>query len=132
MITHQINLTINRPVEEVFAFLTNEKNHPKWDKLSVVMECQEAGPWRKGMKFREVRKVGGRDTEVFSQIVDFEPNRHMEIRSITGPDFHGNWQFQPAGNGTQLVYQAEMKFKGPMRLLEPVISGQFKKQLQEN
>lgn len=133
MIRHQINLHINRPVEKVFSFLTNAKNHQKWDALSVAMEPQEAGDWHQGLKFREVRKIGGRDTEVSSQIAVFEPNRRMEIQSLTGPDFHGTWLFEPEKPGTtHLTYTAEMKMGGLLRLLEPLIAGQFKKQLEDN
>src|SRR5215213_1644473 len=107
MIRHQIDLHINRPVEDVFSFLTNASNHSQWDSLSVAMEAQQPGEWRQGMTFREVRKIGGRDTETSSQIAVFEPNRRMEIQSLSGPDFHGTWLFQPAGNGTRLLYTAE-------------------------
>ncbi len=132
MIQHAIDLKINRPVQDVFAFVTDEKNHSKWDKLSVVMEPQEKGSWRPGLKFREVRKLGGRDKEVFSQIEVLEPNQRMEIQSVTGPYFHGSWKFEPTENGTRLLYQAQMKMGGPMKLLEPLIARPFKKQLEEN
>jgi hypothetical protein len=132
MIRHQVNLQINRPVEEVFAFLTNAANHAKWDALSVEMEPQEPGDWHQGLKFREVRKLGGRDTEVYSQLAVFDLNRRMELQSLTGPYFHGTWIFEPKANGTQLLYTAEMKMGGVMRLLEPLIAGGFRKQLEEN
>jgi len=31
VITHAIELTIDRPVEEVFAFITDAACHPRWD-----------------------------------------------------------------------------------------------------
>lgn len=132
MIRHQIHLKIQRPVEQVFSFLTNANNHPKWDTLSVSMEAQQAGEWRQGMTFREVRKIGGRDTEVSSKIAVFDLNRHMEIQSLSGPDFHGTWIFETVNGGTHLLYTAEMQLGGLMRLLEPLIAGQFKKQLEAN
>jgi uncharacterized protein YndB with AHSA1/START domain len=132
MIRHQIDLQIKRPIEAVFSFLTNASNHPKWDALSISMETQGDGVWHQGMTFREVRKIGGRNTEVSSKIAVFEPNRRMEIQSITGPNFHGTWIFEPTDTGTRLLYTAEMQLNGVMRLLEPLIAGQFKKQLEDN
>jgi uncharacterized protein YndB with AHSA1/START domain len=41
MITQAIELDIARPVEEVFAFLTDARNHPRWDSTSVAMEPDE-------------------------------------------------------------------------------------------
>jgi hypothetical protein len=132
MIRHQIDLQINRPVEEVFSFLTTTSNHSKWDPLSVSMEVLQPGAWRQGTTFREVRKIRGQDTEISSQIAVFDPNRRMEIQSLSGPDFHGTWIFEPVGNSTRLLYTAEMKLSGLMRLLEPLIARDFKKQLDTN
>ena len=84
------------------------------------------------MKFKEVRKIGGRNTEVASEIEVFEPNKRMGIQSLTGPHFHGTWVFQPTNTGTRLLYTAQMQLDGVMRLLEPLIAGQFKAQLEAN
>jgi hypothetical protein len=57
MITQAIDLQIGRPLEDVFAFLTDARSHPLWDSTSLVMEPQEGGPWHQGLTFREVRRV---------------------------------------------------------------------------
>jgi uncharacterized protein YndB with AHSA1/START domain len=132
MIQHQIDLTIHRPVEEVFAFLTNAANHPKWDSTSILMEPQEPGLWHTGIRFREVRKLGGRNTEVASQIAYLEPNRRFNIASLTGPEWRGQWLFEPVAEGTRLQFEGSLTFKGIMRLFEPFIAGGFKLQLDEN
>src|SRR5215212_11076620 len=108
MIEHRVDLTINRPVAEVFAFLTESQNHPKWDDSSVAMEPQEPGPWRAGLKFREIRKIGGRPTEIYSQVANLIPNERFDIRSLSGPPFQGHWVFTARDGQTQLQYQAEM------------------------
>jgi uncharacterized membrane protein len=132
MIEHTVDIRIDRPVEQVFAFLTDARNHSKWDTLSVAMEQQEPGPWRTGLKFREVRKLGGRDVEVYSQIASFTPNQRFDIQSVTGPPFQGHWVFEPENGGTHLRYTAQMQPTGFARLLEPLIAGQFRKQLNDN
>ena len=133
MIAHQIDITIGRPVEDVFAFLTNSDNHPRWDPSSVSMEQQEPGPWRAGMKFREVRKVAGRDTEVLSEVVALEPNSRFNIASLSGPEWRGQWLFEPVGHdATRLRFEARLTFKGFMRLVEPLIARGFRQQIEEN
>ncbi|HYO50545.1 MAG TPA: SRPBCC family protein [Chloroflexia bacterium] len=134
MIEHSVDITINRPVAEVFSWLTNEKNHPRWDSGSVEMKSVTQGPWHAGMTFHEIRKVGGRNTSVRSRIAALEPNHRFEIESLTGPEWHGIWLFSPAnsGSGTRLQFRGQLGFKGLMKVMEPLIGGSFKKQVDTN
>ena len=93
MITYSVNVPIDRPVEQVFAYLTDAANHPKWDSSSVVMEPQEPGAWHTCSTFREVRRIGPRTLETRSQVEHLEPNRSFDMKSLSGPPFHGHWRF---------------------------------------
>ncbi len=132
MFAHKVEIDINRPVPEVFAFITNPANHARWDSTSLVMEPQSHGAWHSGMKLREVRKLGGRETEVWSQVADLEPNRRMTIKSLTGPEWLGEWYFEPVGNRTHLRFEAQMKTHGLMRLMEPMIAKSLKRDIDAN
>jgi hypothetical protein len=132
VIQHQVDIVIQRPVADVFAFLTDPTNHPKWDATSVTMEPQEAGPWHTGMKFRETRNLNGRQIEVLSQVAYLEPNRRFNIISLNGPDWRGQWDFVPVGEATRLQFEGRLTFKGIMRLFEPLIARGFKRQLDTN
>jgi hypothetical protein len=132
VIQHQIDITIQRPVADVFAFLTNPSNHPKWDSTSVSMEQLEPGPWQTGTRLREVRNLGGRPTEVASQVAYLEPNRRFNIASLSGPEWRGQWDFTPVGDATRLQFEGRLTFTGLMRLFEPLIARGFKRQLNEN
>jgi hypothetical protein len=70
--------------------------------------------------------------EVASRIAEFEPERRMVLRSLSGPPFPGTWLFNPEGLGTRLDYEARMELRGPARLFEPLIGRQFKRQLDTN
>ncbi len=134
MIDHSIDLTIQRPPAEVFAWLTDEKHQSEWDATSIEMVPDPPGPWHTGLRFHEVRKMGGRNTPVESRIATFEKDKRFEIESLTGPEWHGTWLFSPTDSGaaTRLQFRGQLTFKGFMRLMEPMIGGQFKKQLDKN
>jgi len=132
MIQHQINITIQRPVAEVFAFLTDSSNHPKWDSTSVAMEQLDPGPWQTGTRFREVRNLGGRPTEVASQVAYLDPNRRFNIASLNGPEWRGQWDFTPLGDATRLQFEGRLSFMGITRIFEPLIARGFKRQLNAN
>lgn len=95
MITASADITIDRPLQDVFAFLTDAANHPRWDSTSVEMEPLEPGPWRAGLTFRELRRIGPRTMEVRSRIAALEPDSSMDLESLTGPTFRGHWRLTP-------------------------------------
>lgn len=130
MLTFAADLKVNRPVEKVFAWLTNAENQGKFDKSSLKMELLTPEPWQTGTQFRELRDLGGRKTEVFSEIAELEPNRRFVIRSKTGPEWLGIWLFEPDGNGTRLRWTGQMRMKGLGRLLEPLIGRQMRAQIE--
>ena len=123
------DLKVNRPVEKVFAWLTNPENQGKFDKSSLRMETLTPGPWRTGTQIRELRDLGGRKTEVLSEVADLEQNRRFIIRSKTGPEWLGTWNFEPDGAGTRLRWTGQLGMKGFARLFEPLIGRQMRTQI---
>jgi len=129
MLKFSADIKVNRPVEKVFAWLTNAENQGKFDKSSLKMELLTPGPWRAGSQFRELRDMGGRKTEVLSEIAELEPNRLFVIRSKTGPVWLGTWVFEPEGTGTRLHWTGQLTMNGFARLLEPLIGKQMNNQI---
>jgi hypothetical protein len=130
MLQFAADLTVNRPVEQVFTWLTNAENQGKFDKSSLKMEALTPGPWQTGTQFRELRDLGGRKTEVLSEIAELETNRRFVIRSKTGPEWLGIWLFEPQGQATRLRWTGHMRMKGLGRLLEPLIGRQMRAQIE--
>jgi len=131
MLKFSADLRVNRPVNKVFAWLTDTNNQSKFDKSSLAMELLSPGPWRSGSQFRELRNLGGRKTEVFSEIADLEPNKRFVISSKTGPGWLGTWLFEPDGTGTKLHWTGQLSMKGFARLLEPLIGKQMRSQIDQ-
>jgi ligand-binding SRPBCC domain-containing protein len=131
MVKFSADLYINRPVEKVFAWLTRAENQGKFDKTSLGMDLLTPVPWQAGSQFRELRNLGGRKTEVLSEISEFETNKLFVIRSKTGPDWLGTWSFQPDKSGTRLRWTGQMRMKGFARLFEPIIASQIRAQIDQ-
>jgi len=129
MLKFAADLKVNRPGEQVFAWLTTTENQGIFDKSSLKMEALTPGPWRAGTQFRELRDLGGRKTEVLSEVAELEPNRRYVIRSKTGPGWLGIWLFEPDGNSTRLHWTGQLTMKGFGRLLEPLIGRQMRAQI---
>jgi hypothetical protein len=129
MLKFSADVKVNRSVEQVFAWLTDAANQGKFDKSSLRMEVLTPGPWHTGTQFRELRDLGGRQTEVLSEIAELEPNRRFVIRSKTGPGWLGTWVMQPEGSGTRLRWTGELRMQGLGRLFEPLIGRQMNAQI---
>jgi len=129
MLKFSADLKVNRPVDQVFAWLTNADNQSKFEKSSLKMEALTPGPWRAGTQFRELRDLGGRKTEVLSEIAELESNRRFVIHSKTGPGWLGTWNFEPEGAGTRLRWTGQLTMQGFARLFEPLIGRQMDAQI---
>ncbi len=58
MFTIQQDVTIARPVDQVFAFLADPANIPRW--RPDVVETRSGGPLQAGSEFEEIINFGGR------------------------------------------------------------------------
>jgi hypothetical protein len=123
MIKHEITIQVNRPVEAVFAFVTDGHNLAKWQADLMEHESLTSEPPCVGSRFREVRQIRGRPTEIRAHITEFEVNRRFATQTETFPQVNVSYSIQPENSGTRINYEFVMKASGLMRLIEPMISG---------
>ena len=92
--TYEHELEIERPPEDVYAFLSDPENLPRWQ--SEVLEVRRESDTR----FREVRTFVGRRIESTVEITAAEPGREFSLRSASGPvRFSVRHLLEPAGEG---------------------------------
>lgn len=77
-------VTINRPSGEVFDFVADHTNGPKWQRgLAEVHRCTP-GPLGVGTEHVFVREFAGRRLETFNRFTAFEPGRRVEFEFPDG------------------------------------------------
>lgn len=128
MIQVDVSIHLNRPVDQVFAFLTDPSKLPTWQSNLIAIEQLTEGPMRVGTRIREVRRLGRRPTEHQVEVVVFEPNERLALQVMTGPHVMVSYSFEAEDGGTRLRYQFVMRTNGMMRLLEPLIVRSLRKQ----
>src|SRR5690242_17360249 len=96
MIKVQKDIVINRPVEEVFAFIANPLNIPRW--RPDVLEIRGTnGSIQANSQFEELVSFMGK--KVFPmQVIEYEPNRREVIKAIGGPGVRPTQSFQLEAN----------------------------------
>jgi len=128
MIQHEVTIHLNRPVDQVFAFLMDTGKLSTWQSNLIKTEQITEGPLRAGSRFREVRRLGRRESEIQGEITVFEPNKRFETKTLTKPQVTVSYSFEAEDGGTRLKHKFVMLTSGLMRLLEPLIAGSIKKE----
>jgi uncharacterized protein YndB with AHSA1/START domain len=77
MITIETSIEIRRPVEAVFAFVSDHRNEPQWHKSVKVKEFRVTpdGPPAVGTQSTVVGSFLGVKVKATGQITALEPNR---------------------------------------------------------
>lgn len=128
----EVNLTIARPPEAVFALLSDYDQNVRWQE--GVLRSQRVGGATPapGVTVRYVRRLAGREveTEAVMEVVD-APSR-LRIRSDNRLfSYTGGYDLAPVGEGATAVrYAGEISTS---RLLGPVgklVAGAFQQQME--
>lgn len=76
-----INIDIMRPIDEVFTFITNFENNPKWQNGMKSCKFTSEGPVGVGTTYDQVASFLGRTIETKFEVIEFEPNRMVKFVS---------------------------------------------------
>ncbi len=111
----EATIHIDRPPEEVFGFIADAANNPKWRKNVVRTEWLDNGPMRVGRRGRQTARLLGREWTVEAEVVDWDPPRVAAWRTIQGPVSVRSWvRVERDGTGSLASGGAEGGFTGPI------------------
>ena len=111
MATFEHTVEIARPVEEVFAFLSEPDNLPRWQVSLLDVRPHRRGPLRCGLEVTERRRFLGREMETTWRCTEHRPCRRSVIESDEGPvPFRGTFALEPAGGrATRFTWTVEAR-----------------------
>jgi hypothetical protein len=115
------SLTIRRSPGDVFSFVTDPSQLPRWQAAQEV-ERLTPGPVGRGTRFREVQVSLGRRRDQITEVTAFDPGRRFEIRVVEGPPVDGRWDFEEIEGGTRLTFTPLIRLQGVLRPLRPVVA----------
>ena len=133
MINLDLSTLIDRPVKDVFVFVTNPNNMSKWNSAVVSMQQITPGAVGMGTKFKSVGEMMGRRIEGEMQVVAFEPDAKYGFQMNAGPvQVNVVLSFKTVGTGTKLSLNAQGNPGGLFKLAEGVMTGRIKSMMEEN
>jgi uncharacterized protein YndB with AHSA1/START domain len=115
------SVEIDRTPSEVFAYLTDLDNLPEWQ--ASAMQARWEGEKAAGARIKEVRKFLGRRMESELEVLEYEPDRRLVLKTLTGPvQLVAEHTVEPTNGGTRLVFHGEGEPGGFFRLAEGVVA----------
>lgn len=88
----EVSTTINRPVSTVWDFYAvhHVENHPRWDP-SIELDTDSEDPIGVGTVINRRANRFGKITEGTMEVVEFDPERAMRVRTQDGPVLINGW-----------------------------------------
>lgn len=118
----QGSVEINRPLREVFNFVSDVGNYPTWmaHVLEVVTDAPD--PPRTNDRFVVAIKSLRRRFETPYERTSFASERRCTDQAVGGPIPNHQWHsdFQEVPGGTRVTRSVEVESGGLLKLLEPL------------
>jgi uncharacterized protein YndB with AHSA1/START domain len=130
MIRAEWSGTIDRPIEEVFAYIGDQTNTPAWQAGLVEVRRTTEGPIGVGTKHTFVRTFMRRRMEADNEYVAYEPNKRIAFKTTSGPvRVEASYVFESVGDGTRVTSLVEMDASRFLSLAEPLIAAGLRREM---
>jgi len=106
------SITINAPVEEVFAYVDDPMSQLEY--LPSMVEVKDVTGQGVGAHFRWTYKMAGLRFEGETTMTEYTPNERMVVQSKGGIVSTWNWTFTPEDGGTKINLTVEYTIPVPV------------------
>jgi carbon monoxide dehydrogenase subunit G len=129
MLEFENTIRVRRPIAEVFAFLSDLENIPKWNYYVLEVRKTSAGPIKIGTTYHQIRKTDQQDF----RITTLEHNHTLAIKTSpqSSPSLEMRFILSEEGNATRIRDQWKLE-TGQPALLERLAAGKVKSAVAEN
>ena len=110
----EATVVVDRPIEEVFAFLADGENDPKFSPRVLEIAKTTDGPPGVGTVYASTVKDAGMKTRRQFELTEFEPPSKIRWREISKnlvTATEGGYDLAPEGDGTRV--SAPQRARGP-------------------
>jgi len=116
------DIVIARPVAEVFDFVADERNEPRYNPRMLRVEQVSPEPLGAGTRFRAEVARGRGVSSITIEFTAFERHRRLASRSeLSVMDVEGALTFEPVPAGTRLRWCWRVSPRGLLRFVKPLM-----------
>jgi uncharacterized membrane protein len=129
MIEFENRIEINRPIEEVFRFLVDLENLPKWNYFVTRVQKTTPGPPAVGANYHQERKTDIQEL----RIGELENDRLLIVETVppSKPELRRSMTFEEINGKTLLIDRWSLKSAYP-RLLQSLARRKVKSAVYDN
>ena len=115
-------IEIHRPPAEVFAFLAEGENDPRW-RAGVIDVRRKSGHGKGAIYEQGVKGPFGRRVPADYEVTAYEPDRRIGFRAIAGPVRpEGSYELEPHDGGTRVTFALRCSPRGMAKLMAPMVA----------
>jgi uncharacterized protein YndB with AHSA1/START domain len=115
------SVSVDKPIETVFGYLSDFTTTTEWDP-GTVRTVRESGEGGVGTVYLNTSRFLGRSTQLRYVVQEFDPPRRIRLRgqnaTVVADD---TMTFTPRPGGTAVTYAAEFSFRDITRYLAPLL-----------
>jgi uncharacterized protein YndB with AHSA1/START domain len=122
------SITIGRPIESVFAVLTDVEMTSRWFPWKVEEHWTSRPPHGVGSTRRAIIRMFGRRTENEAEVVEYKPPKRAVMRG-TSPNapFTATLDFVRKSTSTRVDVTIDLDFRGPARIVGPIFATLYRR-----
>jgi carbon monoxide dehydrogenase subunit G len=127
------SVTVNRPVAEVWTFISNFENTTRWSRGVLEAKQTSEGPMGVGSTLQTVVRAFGRRRTASYLVTEYEPNTAFAFEVTSGVmTSKARFSVEPAEAGTRLTASGEVDAVGLYKLLAPILVRTLKRHSEDD
>jgi len=120
---HETSVMVNRPIDEVWAFMTDPFNVPRFGSMTLGFRQTSPGPVGLGSTGQMRVAILGFETRIRVSVTEWDPP-HTFAFSMTGAGIRSGslrQTLEATADGTKVVRVSEFEPRGVLKLLWPIV-----------
>lgn len=123
MIGATITINISRRPSDVFSYISNFANNPKWQGGMVEAYFTTEPPTRVGSEYTQVARFLGRHIESTFKVIEYEPGRLIKATTVASTfPITFTRIVEPEKSGSRVTAIVEGDASGVYKLAEPLMT----------
>jgi len=123
----EASVMIDRPIEQVWNFISDYSNYPKIDPDILEFKQTSAGPPAVGSTYEANRK---REGKASFRVVGYDPGRKLSVEATSPRTMEGSREslmIERIGGKTKLTHTWDLRLHGFYRLMGPFVARSVRK-----
>lgn len=130
MITEH-SVVINRPINDVFAIVSNLENMSHYEAFAMAGRKTSDGPIGLGTTFEVTGKMLFWKIRTTLEVIEWQAGRNFTIKTTSSPvAAQTKYIFESVNEGTRLTLIDDTQFGGLLKFLEPLLAKYSRKRFQ--